>query len=77
LKKIVWSGAVVFILAACENSGRAESKADSLRERLDTAVEKLADSAKAKGERTLEAIKEKVKEIGTDADSVKIDSTQQ
>lgn len=74
MKKIVLVGAVVFWLVACENSAKVELKADSLKENLDTTLEKIGDSAKAKGERTLEAIKEKVRDIGTDEDSVRTDS---
>lgn len=74
MKKIVLVGAVVFCLVACENSAKVESKADSLKEKLDTTLEKIGDSAKAKGERTLEAIKEEVRDIGTDKDSVRTDS---
>lgn len=76
MKKIVLVGAVVFCLMACDNSAKVETKADSLKEKLDTTLEKLGDSAKAKGERTLKAIKEKVRDISTEADSVKIDSVQ-
>ncbi len=76
MKKIVWLGAVVFFLAACANSGKAGPKADTLKESLDTTLKKIGDSAKAKGERTLEAIKEKVREIRTDEDSVRTDSIQ-
>ncbi len=74
MKKIVLVGAVVFYLVACENSAKVESKADSLKEKLDTMLEKVGDSAKAKGEQTLEAIKEKVRDIETDKDSVRTDS---
>jgi hypothetical protein len=76
LKKIVWLGAVLFCMAACENKAKVESKTDSLKQTLSTTFEKTTDSAKAKGERTLEAIKEKVRDIKTDTDSVKKDSVQ-
>ena len=74
--KIVWLGAVLFNLAACGNAARVETKADSLRERLDTMLKRTADSAKQKGEETLEAIREKVEAIGQPEDSVRVDTVE-
>ncbi len=75
MKKIVLLGMVVFSLCACDNSGVTAAKADSLKESLDTTLDKIGDSAKAKGERTFEVIKDKVEELGNKADSVRKDST--
>ncbi len=54
---------VVWGLAACANSAKSESKADSLKQELDTSLGKIKDSVKAKGERTLEAVKEKLRSV--------------
>ena len=61
-------------LIGCDNSGKVEIKTDSLRKSLDVDLDKLGDSAKAKGERTLEAIKDKVNDLGNKADSARKDS---
>ena len=61
-------------MAACDNDGKVVSKADSLKESLDTTLDKIGDSARAKGERTLEAIKEKVADLGEKRDSVRVDT---
>ena len=71
LKKIVWLGAVLFCLVACENVAKVDSKADSLYENPDKVAE---DSAKQKGEQTLEAIKEKVQAMGHREDSLQPDT---
>lgn len=62
---------VVFSLTACDNSAKVEAKADSLKQELDTSLGKIKDSAKAKGERTLDAVKEKLDELRMKKDSVR------
>jgi peptidoglycan hydrolase CwlO-like protein len=75
MKKMVLVGIVVLSLAACDNSGNTAAKADSLKDKLDTTLDKIGDSAKAKGGRALEAIKDKVQDLGNKADSVRKDTT--
>lgn len=74
MKKIVWLGAVLFGLAACENNSKVETRVDSLQKTLDTLLDRAGDSAKKKGEQTLEAIKEKVEAIGKKEDSIRLDT---
>jgi hypothetical protein len=69
--KKVWVLVMMVGLAACENSGGTQTAADSLGQSAGTELMKSGDSAKAKGERTLEAIKEKVRQAGDSADTVR------
>jgi hypothetical protein len=60
-----------FSLVACDNNAKVEAKADSLKQELDTSFGKIKDSVKAKGERTLDAVKGKLDELRTKKDSVR------
>lgn len=71
MKKCVLVLLVAVSLVACDNSARVESKADSLKQELDTSLGKIKDSVKAKGERTLDAVKEKIDDLRTRKDSVR------
>lgn len=71
MKKAFWLAGLFLALASCDNSGRVEGKADSLKNELDTSLGKIKDSVKAKGERTLDAVKEKLDELGEKKDTVK------
>lgn len=62
---------MIYGLWACDNSATAERKADSLKQKLDTGLTRLQDSVKAKGERTLDAVKEKLNHLGNKKDTVK------
>lgn len=56
---------VLFLgLVSCDNGVTVEVKTDSLKQKLDTGFEKIKDSAKAKGERTLDKLKERVDRLG-------------
>ena len=70
MKILVWLVMVVFLLTACNNSGRTDAKGDSLKQELDTSLGKIKDSVKAKGERTLDAVKEKLDGLGNKKDTV-------
>lgn len=59
VKKIVLLATLVLSLTACDNNGKVEIKADSLAKKLDTTLEKLADSAKQKGGRLLDTLEKK------------------
>ena len=59
VKKIVLAVALVLSFSACNNNGRVEGKADSLAKRLDTTLDKLADSARQKGGRLLDTLEKK------------------
>jgi hypothetical protein len=71
MKRCVLVLLVAVYLLACDNSARVESKADSLRQELDTSLGKVKDSVKAKGERTLDAVKEKIDDLRSRKDSVR------
>lgn len=71
MKKSVWLAMMVLGLAACGNSGRVEVKTDSLKLELDTSLGKVKDSVKAKGERTLEAVKAKLDSLGNKKETLK------
>ena len=75
MKKTIWLAVVVLGLTACDNNGKIEIKTDSLKQELDTSLGKIKDSVKAKGERTLDAVKEKLDDLGkkkdTNADTAK------
>lgn len=71
MKKCVLVLLMAVSLVACDNSARVESKADSLKQELDTSLGKIKDSVKAKGERTLDAVKEKIDDLRTRKDSVR------
>jgi hypothetical protein len=75
LKKIVWLGAVLFCVAACGNKAKVESEVESLKASPDSSAGRTSDSAKAKGEQTLEAIREKVKEIKIDSVGIRPDDS--
>jgi hypothetical protein len=60
-----------FSLVACDNNAKVEAKADSLKQELDTSFGKIKDSVKAKGERTLDAVKGKLDDLRTKKDSVR------
>jgi len=62
---------LVLSLAACDNNAKVESKADSLKQELDTSLGKIKDSVKAKGERTLDAVKAKIDDLRSAKDSVR------
>lgn len=51
-------------LLSCDSTVKVEVKTDGLKQKLDTGFEKIKDSAKAKGERTLDKLKEKVDKLG-------------
>lgn len=51
---------LVLSFLACNNNGSAKGKADSLATRLDTTLEKLADSARQKGGRLLDTLEKKL-----------------
>ena len=70
MKRTVWLVMVVLGFAACDNSGRVEARGDSLKRELDTSLGKIKDSVKAKGERTLDAVKEKLDGLGKKKDTV-------
>jgi hypothetical protein len=74
VKKVVLLAMIVFTLAACDNNGTVVLRADSLKEGLDTTLDKIGDSAKAKGARTFETIKDKLENLGNKADSLNRDS---
>ena len=71
MKRCVLVLLVAVHLLACDNSARVESKADSLKQELDTSLGKIKDSVKAKGERTLDAVKEKIDDLRNRKDSVR------
>ena len=71
MKKSVWLVMMVLGLTACDNSVKVEVKTDSLKQKLDTSLGKIKDSVKAKGERTLEAVKEKLDSLGNKKDTLK------
>jgi hypothetical protein len=71
MKRKVWLVMMVLGLAACSNNGKIEIKTDSLKQELDTSLGKIKDSVKAKGERTLDAVKEKLDGLGNKKDSVR------
>lgn len=50
-------------LFSCNNDVRVEIKTDSLKKSLDTSLEKIKDSVKAKGERTLDNVTDKIKSL--------------
>lgn len=58
-------------LVACNNNGISAKRADSLKQELDTSFEKIKDSVKAKGERTLESVKEKLEDLNNKRDSTR------
>lgn len=59
MKKIILLASLVLSLSACNNSAKVEGKADSLAKRLDTTLEKLADSARQKGGRLIDTLEKK------------------
>ncbi|WP_121354903.1 hypothetical protein [Flavisolibacter nicotianae] len=71
MKQCVLFSLLVLSLAACDNSAKVESKADSLKQELDTSLGKIKDSVKAKGERTLDAVKAKIDDLRSVKDSVR------
>ena len=71
MKKCVWLVMMVWGLVACDNNVKVEVKTDSLKQELDTSLGKIKDSVKAKGERTLDAVKEKLEGLGNKKDTVK------
>lgn len=74
MKKLVLLTMIVFSVVACDNSGKVETKAESLKVKLDTTLEKISDSAEAKGKRTLDVLKRKVQEIRDKKDTARQDS---
>ena len=71
MKHLVVYGVLVIGLAACENSSKPATKADSLRVKLDTTLNKLGDSIEAKGERTLDTLKAKFDAVRNRKDTVR------
>lgn len=63
VKKIVLAATLVLSLTACENNGKVEIKADSIAKRLDTTLNKLADSARQKGGRLLDTLEKKLNNV--------------
>ena len=51
---------LVFTLAACNNSGKIESKVDSLSKKIDTTAEKVWDSTKAGFKRIKDKVEDKL-----------------
>ena len=50
----------VLTLSACNNSGKIESKVDSLSKKIDTTAEKVWDSTKAGFKRIKEKVEDKL-----------------
>ena len=51
---------IVLTLSACNNSGKIESKVDSLSKKIDTTAEKVWDSTKAGFKRIKEKVEDKL-----------------
>ena len=52
----------VFTLSACNNSGKIESKVDSLSKKIDTTAEKVWDSTKAGFKRIKDKVEDKLEQ---------------
>ncbi len=56
MKQLILLAMVTLSFLACDNTGKVRVKADSLAEKLDTSLDKLADSARQKGGRLLDTL---------------------
>lgn len=70
MKKMLLGALVLCGAVACSNNGSTETKADSLKLKLDTTLNKLGDSIEAKGQRTMDTLQEKLKELRNRKDTV-------